>query len=187
MVTALLLKHICFHVFSVTWRHADVLKLNKWCFNLQYATIGDVKYASGTYRIFKLPQNFIKTKALVTYKGTVPDCAECFEFDASHSFKVNSCFIYLFILNMLIWLIRWSILLILFQANVPVEVGAEMAAILQNSRFFTDFNITMLDTPDPNQSSTPQVNVRFCGHILFILLIHKVFFTLVVIFPVLPP
>lgn len=89
---------------------------------------GDVKYASGTYRIFKLPQNSIKTKALVTYKGTVPDCAECFEFDASHSFKTN----------------------------VPVEVGAEMAAILQNSRFFTDFNITMLDTPDPNQSSTPQ-------------------------------
>ncbi len=88
---------------------------------------------------------------------------------------------------MLIWLIRWSILLILFQTNVPVEVGAEMAAILQNSRFFTDFNITMLDTPDPNQSSTPQVNVRFCVPIIFILLIHKVFFTLVVIFPVLPP
>lgn len=89
---------------------------------------GDVTYASGTYRIFKLPQNSIKTKALVTYKGTVPDCAECFEFDASHSFKTN----------------------------VPVEVGAEMAAILQNTRFSTDFSISMLDTPDPNQSSTPQ-------------------------------
>uniref|UniRef100_A0A673HKC9 Arsenite methyltransferase n=1 Tax=Sinocyclocheilus rhinocerous TaxID=307959 RepID=A0A673HKC9_9TELE len=89
---------------------------------------GDVKYASGTYRIFKLPQNSIKTKALVTYKGTVPDCAECFEFDASHYFKTN----------------------------VPVEVGAEMAAILQNTRFSTDFNISMLETTDPNQSSTPQ-------------------------------
>ncbi len=173
--------------FSVTWRQADVLKFNQCCFDLQYVTIGDVKYASGTYRIFKLPQNSIKTKALVTYKGTVPDCAERFEFDASHSFKVNSCFIYLLILNMLIWLIRWSILLILFQTNVPVEVGAEMAAILQNTRFSTDFNITMLDTPDPNQSSTPQVNVMFCAHTLFILLIYKVFFTLVFIFPVLPP
>uniref|UniRef100_A0A672RAJ9 Arsenite methyltransferase n=1 Tax=Sinocyclocheilus grahami TaxID=75366 RepID=A0A672RAJ9_SINGR len=89
---------------------------------------GDVKYASGTYRIFKLPQNSIKTRALVTYKGTVPDCAECFEFDASHSFKTNA----------------------------PVEVGAEMAAILQNTRFSTNFNITMLATPDTDQSSTPQ-------------------------------
>uniref|UniRef100_A0A671KFG0 Arsenite methyltransferase n=1 Tax=Sinocyclocheilus anshuiensis TaxID=1608454 RepID=A0A671KFG0_9TELE len=89
---------------------------------------GDVKYASGTYRIFKLPQNSIKTKALVTYKGTVPDCAECFEFDASHYFKTN----------------------------VPVEVGAEMAAILQNTRFSMDFNISMLETTGPNQSSTPQ-------------------------------
>ncbi|KAK7171943.1 hypothetical protein R3I93_004290 [Phoxinus phoxinus] len=89
---------------------------------------GDVKYASGTYRIFKLPQNSIKSKALVAYKGTVPDCADCFEFDASHSFKTN----------------------------VPVEVDAEMAAILKNTRFSTDFNITMLDTPDLNQSGTPQ-------------------------------
>lgn len=88
--------------FSVTWRQADVSKFNQCCFDLQYVTIGDVKYASGTYRIFKLPQNSIKTKVLVTYKGTVPDCAERFEFDASHSFKVNSCFIYLLILNMLI-------------------------------------------------------------------------------------
>lgn len=88
---------------------------------------------------------------------------------------------------MLIWLIRWSILLILFQTNVPVEVGAEMAAILQNTRFSTDFNISMLDTPDPNQSSTPQVNVMCRVHILFILLIYKVFFTLAFIFPVLPP
>ncbi|KAI7801057.1 hypothetical protein IRJ41_018277 [Triplophysa rosa] len=51
---------------------------------------GDVKYSSGTYRIFKLPQLSITTKALVTYKGTVPDCADCFEFDASHSFKILS-------------------------------------------------------------------------------------------------
>ncbi|XP_056612861.1 arsenite methyltransferase [Triplophysa dalaica] len=89
---------------------------------------GDVKYSSGTYRIFKLPQNSLTTKALVTYKGTVPDCVDCFEFDASHSFKTN----------------------------VPVEVGAEMAAILQHTRFSTDFSITMLDIPDPNLSGNPQ-------------------------------
>ncbi|KAK1785858.1 hypothetical protein P4O66_003230 [Electrophorus voltai] len=48
---------------------------------------GDIKFASGTYRVFKFPQHFIQTKALVTYKGTVPDCPECFEFDASYTFK----------------------------------------------------------------------------------------------------
>lgn len=68
---------------------------------------------------------------------------------------------------MFIWLIRWSFLLIVFQTNVPVEVGAEMAAILQNTRFSTDFNITMLDTPDTDQSSTPQVNVMYYVHTLF--------------------
>uniref|UniRef100_A0AAY5EVR4 Arsenite methyltransferase n=1 Tax=Electrophorus electricus TaxID=8005 RepID=A0AAY5EVR4_ELEEL len=51
---------------------------------------GDIKFASGTYRVFKFPQHFIQTKALVTYKGTVPDCPECFEFDASYTFKVDA-------------------------------------------------------------------------------------------------
>ncbi|KAA0702104.1 Arsenite methyltransferase [Triplophysa tibetana] len=96
---------------------------------------GDVKYSSGTYRIFKLPQHSLTTKALVTYKGTVPDCVDCFEFDASHSFKTN----------------------------VPVEVGAEMAAILQHTRFSTDFSITMLDIPDPNLSGNPQPFLKSCG------------------------
>lgn len=135
--------------------------------------IGDVKYASGTYRIFKLPQNSIKSKALVTYKGTVPDCADCFEFNAYHSFKVNFYFFFFFFFIlffcMLVWLIQWSVLLIRFQAKVPVEVDAEMAAVLKNTRFSTDFNITMLDTPDPNQSGTPQVNVLSCAHSFFII------------------
>lgn len=90
--------------------------------------IGDVKYASGTYRIFKLPQHSLKTKALVTYKGTVPDCADYFEFDASHT----------------------------FQTDVPVEVSSEMAAVLQYTRFSADFSIVMLDTPDPNLCDNPQ-------------------------------
>ncbi|XP_056329244.1 arsenite methyltransferase [Danio aesculapii] len=91
--------------------------------------IGDVKYASGTYRIFKLPQNSTKSKALVTYKGSVPDYADCFEFDSSHSFETN------------------------FQ----VEVDAEMAAILKNTRFSTDFDIIISETLDPNENATPQV------------------------------
>lgn len=85
---------------------------------------GGVKYASGTYRFFKLPKSTLDRKALVTYKGTVLDCAEQLDFDASHSFK----------------------------ANVAVEVDGEMAAVLQCSRFSTDFSIQMLDTPHEKPS-----------------------------------
>ncbi|KAL2096451.1 hypothetical protein ACEWY4_008599 [Coilia grayii] len=80
---------------------------------------GRVKYASGTYRLFKLPQTILDKKALVTYKGTVSDCPEELCFDAAHTFK----------------------------ANVAVEVDGEMATVLHSTRFSTDFNIQMLDTP----------------------------------------
>ncbi|XP_053363015.1 arsenite methyltransferase [Clarias gariepinus] len=89
---------------------------------------GDIKYASGTYRAFKLPQHAIQTKSLVTYKGTVPDCAEYFELDASTSFKVNE----------------------------SVEVDAELAAILQYTRYSPDFIVQMTDKPDPSLSSAQQ-------------------------------
>ncbi|KAF7700385.1 hypothetical protein HF521_003343 [Silurus meridionalis] len=89
---------------------------------------GKIKYASGTYRAFKLPQQSIRNKALVTYKGTVPDCAEGFDLDASNSFKVNVC----------------------------VEVDAEMAAILQYTRFSPDFLLQMTEKPDPKLSSVQQ-------------------------------
>ncbi|XP_012684274.2 arsenite methyltransferase [Clupea harengus] len=85
---------------------------------------GGVKYASGTYRLFKLPKTTLEKKALVTYKGTVLDCAEQLDFDASHSFKTNDA----------------------------VEVDGETAAVLQCSRFSTDFSIQMLDTPHQKPS-----------------------------------
>lgn len=121
--------------------------------------LGDVKYASGTYRIFKLPQHSITTKALVTYKGTVPDCEDCFEFDSSHSFKVlqNKAQQCLSRVVFLVLPVGSSSDFCCVQTNVPVEVGAEMAAILQHTRFSTDFNIVMLDIPDPNLSGNPQV------------------------------
>ncbi|TSK49655.1 Arsenite methyltransferase [Bagarius yarrelli] len=52
------------------------------------AKAGDIKYASGTYRAFKLPKHSVQTKALVTYKGTVPDWTECFQLDAANAFKI---------------------------------------------------------------------------------------------------
>ncbi|KAI5099376.1 hypothetical protein C0J45_11515 [Silurus meridionalis] len=93
-----------------------------------YEDDSKIKYASGTYRAFKLPQQSIRNKALVTYKGTVPDCAEGFDLDASNSFKVNVC----------------------------VEVDAETAAILQYTRFSPDFLLQMTEKPDPKLSSVQQ-------------------------------
>lgn len=49
---------------------------------------GDIGYASGTYRLFKLPKSPVMTEATVTYKGTVADFPEQLDFDSSHCFKV---------------------------------------------------------------------------------------------------
>ncbi|KAM3875241.1 arsenite methyltransferase [Diretmus argenteus] len=92
------------------------------------AKAGDIRYASGTYRLFKLPKNPVMSKATVTYMGTVADFPDEWEFDSSHRFK----------------------------KDVAVEVSGEMAAILQSSRFCTDFKIQMLSEPEPNSNSTPK-------------------------------
>ncbi|CAJ1065556.1 arsenite methyltransferase-like [Xyrichtys novacula] len=90
---------------------------------------GDISYASVTYRLFKLPKNPVLSGATVTYKGTVADFPDQLDFDSRHSFK----------------------------KDVAGEVDAEMAAILQNSRFCPDFQIQSSDTPaQPCSASTPQ-------------------------------
>ncbi|XP_028856904.1 arsenite methyltransferase [Denticeps clupeoides] len=76
----------------------------------------DVKYASGTYRLFKLPKTSLKQRAVVTYRGTVPDCAGRLDFDATHR----------------------------FQTGVAAEVDPEMADILRYSRFSSDFAIQVM-------------------------------------------
>lgn len=50
---------------------------------------GDIRYASGTYRLFKLPKTPLMSKAIVTYKGTVADFQDQLEFDSTHTFKVQ--------------------------------------------------------------------------------------------------
>ncbi|XP_029922913.1 arsenite methyltransferase isoform X2 [Myripristis murdjan] len=92
------------------------------------AKAGDISYASGTYRLFKLPKNPKMSKATVTYKGTVADFPDELEFDSSHSFK----------------------------KDVAVEVDGEMAAVLQSSRFLPDFKIQILHETEPNSDSAPQ-------------------------------
>nr|XP_020495013.1 arsenite methyltransferase-like [Labrus bergylta] len=89
---------------------------------------GDISYASVTYRLFKLPKNAVLSAATVTYKGTVADFPDQLVFDSSHSFK----------------------------KDVAAEVDGEMAAILQSSRFITDFQIQMSDRPAESSSASTQ-------------------------------
>ncbi|KAG7479746.1 hypothetical protein JOB18_034070 [Solea senegalensis] len=92
------------------------------------AKAGDISYASGTYRLFKLPKTTVMSRALVTYKGTVPSFPDQLDFDSTHCFK----------------------------KDVAVEVDGEMAVILQSSRFFPDFEIQTLDKPESSSESTSQ-------------------------------
>ncbi|KAM3615584.1 uncharacterized protein V6R79_004382 [Siganus canaliculatus] len=84
------------------------------------------RYASVTYRMFKLPKNQVLRKATVTYKGTLADFPEKLDFDSSHSFKTGEA----------------------------VEVDGEMAAVLQSSRFSADFQIQMAAEPESKSEST---------------------------------
>ncbi|XP_029965090.1 arsenite methyltransferase [Salarias fasciatus] len=92
------------------------------------AKAGDIRYASGTFRMFKLPKGSVKSKATVTYKGTVEDFPDQLNLDSNSSFK----------------------------KDVAVEVDGETAAVLQASRFSSDFNIQMSDLPDSQSGSAPQ-------------------------------
>uniref|UniRef100_A0A3B3Y646 Arsenite methyltransferase n=1 Tax=Poecilia mexicana TaxID=48701 RepID=A0A3B3Y646_9TELE len=89
---------------------------------------GDIKYASGTYRLFKLLQKPGRSGAAVTYKGTIPDFPDQLDFDSLHCFK----------------------------KDVEVEVDTEMAAIIQVSRFSSDFTVRMLDEQKSDSEPTPQ-------------------------------
>ncbi|KAJ4936157.1 hypothetical protein JOQ06_017681 [Pogonophryne albipinna] len=92
------------------------------------AKAGDISYASGTYRLFKLPKGSVLSEATVTYRGTVAEFPDQLDFDSSLCFK----------------------------KDVAVEVNGEMAAILQRSRFFSDFKIQISDQPESSSASTPQ-------------------------------
>ncbi|XP_061177819.1 arsenite methyltransferase-like [Saccostrea echinata] len=49
--------------------------------------LGDARFASVTYRLFKLPSDTDFAPAQVTYKGGIPDHEEEFKFDVKHTFK----------------------------------------------------------------------------------------------------
>ncbi|XP_013993541.1 arsenite methyltransferase [Salmo salar] len=87
-----------------------------------------ITHTSATYRLFKLPKNRKQSDAVVAYKGTVPDHPDLLKFDMYHC----------------------------FETDIEVTVDAEMAAVLQHSRFSSDFSIQSSDKPAPSPKCTPQ-------------------------------
>ncbi|XP_044154163.1 LOW QUALITY PROTEIN: arsenite methyltransferase-like [Bufo gargarizans] len=49
--------------------------------------IGDLKFVSATYRLFKLPQNSVTEKGLVIYNGGITGCENEIQFDTNFTFK----------------------------------------------------------------------------------------------------
>ncbi|XP_056385623.1 arsenite methyltransferase-like [Hyla sarda] len=49
--------------------------------------IGDLKFVSATFRLFKLPQNSVKEKGMVIYNGEITGCENDIQFDANFTFK----------------------------------------------------------------------------------------------------
>ncbi|XP_056624076.1 arsenite methyltransferase [Triplophysa dalaica] len=73
--------------------------------------LGDYKFVSATYRLFKLPKGSKKQACLAIYNGNITGSVESFEFDAQYTFK----------------------------ANEVMEVDGDVASILINSRFSEEF------------------------------------------------
>ncbi|XP_016362701.1 arsenite methyltransferase-like [Sinocyclocheilus anshuiensis] len=73
--------------------------------------LGNYKFVSATYRLFKLPKGSEKKSCLVMYNGEITGVEESFEFDAQYTFKVDK----------------------------EMEVDGDVASILSNSRFSGEF------------------------------------------------
>ncbi|KAJ8284927.1 hypothetical protein COCON_G00037770 [Conger conger] len=73
--------------------------------------IGDYKFVSATYRLFKIPKNAVKKSCRLTYDGNITGAEKALEFDCHYTFKVNEV----------------------------VEVDGEVARILKSSRFAEEF------------------------------------------------
>uniref|UniRef100_A0A3B1IS31 Arsenite methyltransferase n=1 Tax=Astyanax mexicanus TaxID=7994 RepID=A0A3B1IS31_ASTMX len=73
--------------------------------------LGEYRFVSATYRLFKLPKCSEKKSCLVMYDGNITGSEEKFEFDAQYTFKVNEV----------------------------IEVDGDVANTLKNSRFSEEF------------------------------------------------
>uniref|UniRef100_A0A3B3R7T2 Arsenite methyltransferase n=1 Tax=Paramormyrops kingsleyae TaxID=1676925 RepID=A0A3B3R7T2_9TELE len=86
--------------------------------------LGEYKFVSATYRLFKIPRGAPNTGCLVIYNGNITGFEDCLNFDAYHTFKVN--------------------------AVVPVD--GELASILRRSRFAEEFSFQPCLADQPSSS-----------------------------------
>lgn len=92
--------------------------------------LGDFKFVSATYRLFKVPRG--KTKPCqVIYNGNITGVEDSFEFDCQYTFKVDKV----------------------------VEVDGDLAAILTQSRFKEDFTVQPLGGPSEPCGVKPKAAV----------------------------
>ncbi|XP_078080472.1 arsenite methyltransferase [Mustelus asterias] len=75
--------------------------------------VGDCKFVSATYRLFKIPDSSPREKCSITYKGSIGGFKEMLEFDVNYTFKEGEA----------------------------VTVDEETAAVLKSSRFANAFTI----------------------------------------------
>lgn len=80
--------------------------------------VGDYKFVSGTYRLFKLPKEIVKEQNLVTYTGGITGYEKKIQFDANYTFMEGQA----------------------------VEVDGELYGILKNSRFGNYFSFQHLNS-----------------------------------------
>ncbi|XP_067858170.1 arsenite methyltransferase-like isoform X2 [Heptranchias perlo] len=94
--------------------------------------IGDCRFVSATYRLFKIPSNRPKEKCRVIYNGSITGCKEKLEFDVNHTFNEGEA----------------------------VVVDEETAAILKSSRFADEFTIQSLGKMAPSSGECPQTKSK---------------------------
>ncbi|XP_032889946.1 arsenite methyltransferase [Amblyraja radiata] len=89
--------------------------------------IGDCKFVSATYRLFKVPAGVRRERSRVIYNGSVEGCGEKLEFDINYTFNEGE----------------------------TVVVDEETAAILESSRFADEFTIQSLGKVSPSSGECP--------------------------------
>ncbi|KAJ8389820.1 hypothetical protein AAFF_G00112890 [Aldrovandia affinis] len=77
--------------------------------------LGDYKFVSATYRLFKIPKDSPRKGCQVMYNGDITGCEKSLEFDCHYTFKENEA----------------------------VEVDGEVASILKQSRFAGEFSFQL--------------------------------------------
>eukprot|EP00731_Ephydatia_muelleri_P032593 Em0024g137a len=100
------------------------------------APTGDFKFCSATYRIFKIDvakERSCEHVEQVSYKGTIPDHEDCFQF--AYNISISVC--------------------------QPTVMSSSMASLLKRSRYAPHFTFQQVDTP-PEGPVPSAVGLYYC-------------------------